>query len=137
MTESKKLEIFNAILALGDIWGPMGKGSIHKSVAIVHTTKGKELLDVTTSLSKESIDWSFIRYNYRCVIGKSINRFRMRRKLLAWNFKYLPYPVLCGLYGCNVKNPIWIAYKAYGFIVNKIERLYISNQLSKILNKIL
>ena len=26
----------------------------------------------------------------------------------------------CGLYGCNVKHPIWIAYKAYCFIVRKI-----------------
>lgn len=123
-------------ITIGDLWGPMGKGSVHKSVAIVHTEKGKCLLDNSNGLYSESIDWAFIKYNYRCVIGKSVNRFRLRRRLLAWNFKHLPYPVLCGLYGCNVKIPIWIAYKAYGFIVSKIERLYISKQLTKILNKI-
>ena len=123
-------------ITIGDLWGPKSTGGKHLSVAIVHNPRGKNLLDAACNLSKESIDWSFIKYNYRCVIGKSINRFRMNRKLLAWNFEHLPYNILCGLYGCNVKNPIWIAYKAYCFIVRKIERFYISKQLSKILNKI-
>lgn len=123
-------------ITIGDLWGPNDSGGKHLSVAIVHNSKGKNLLDAACNLSKESIDWSFIRYNYRCVIGKSINRFRMTRKLLAWNFKHLPYQILCGLYGCNVKNPIWVAYKTYCFIVRKLERFYISKQLSKILNEI-
>ncbi len=123
-------------ITIGDLWGPYGTGGKHLSVAIVHNSKGKNLLDTACHLSKESIDWSFIRYNYRCVIGKSINRFRMNRKLLAWNFEHLPYHILCGLYGCNVKNPIWIVYKTYCFIVRKLERFYISKQLFTILNKI-
>lgn len=123
-------------ITIGDLWGPMGKGSIHKSVAIVHTDKGKTLLRQSEKLSLISIDWSFIKYNYRCVIGHSVSRFRLRRRLLAWNFRHLPYNIICGLYGCNVKNPIWIAYKAYNFVVCKIERVYIMSKLNKIFNSL-
>lgn len=123
-------------ITIGDLWGPMGNGHVHKSVAIVHTEKGKHLLKQTKSLDSKSIDWTFIKYNYRCVIGKNTNRFRLRRRLLAWNFSHLSYHVICGLYGCNVKNPIWIVYKAYNFVVGKLERLYISYKLNKILKLI-
>lgn len=119
-------------VTIGDLWGPMGKGNVHKSVAILHTEKGRDILNQSNSLCSESIDWTFIKYNYRCVIGKNINRFRLRRRLLAWNFSHLPYNILCGLYGCNVKNPVWIAYKAYSFIVGKFEHLYISHKLNEI-----
>lgn len=123
-------------ITIGDLWGPMGEGDMHKSVSIVHTEKGYNLMKYSKNLYAEPIDWTFIKYNYRCVLGKSINRFRLRRRLLAWNFSHLPYKINCGLYGCNVKNPIWVAYKAYSFIVGKVESFYISRKLDKIYNLI-
>lgn len=123
-------------ITIGDHWIPQKRNNIHKSIAIVHTSKGYDLLQKTATLSKRITDWSFIKYNYRCVIGKTINRYSLRRKLLAWNFKHLSYKTLCGLYGCNLKNPIWLFLKIYSVIIKTLDRLVIKIQLNFILKKI-
>ena len=123
-------------ITIGDLWGPLSKGCIHKSVAIVHSVKGEDLLNSTRLLSVSQIDWSFVLYNYRCVIGKTYKRFCLQRKLLAWNFKHLSYNQLCGLYGCSSNNPLWLFVKVYNKLLSICDKYIIRKQLNKIIKSL-
>lgn len=120
-------------ITIGDLWGSKYNDGFQRSVAIVHTDKGKLLLKSASNLDVDKTDWAFILHNYRCVIGRSINKFRLRRKLLAWNFKHLSYRQLCGLYGCKINNPIWLTLKIYNKLIKIVESFYIKYQLKLIL----
>lgn len=123
-------------MTIGDFWGPKSDDGLQKSVAIIHTDKGKMLLESSSQLDIAKTDWTFVLHNYRCVIGKSSNRFRLRRKLLAWNFKHLSYNQLCGIYGCKFNQPIWLALKVYNKLVKIIEHFYIKHQLKVIVRNL-
>ena len=120
-------------ITIGDLWEAAKTEKKQKSVAIVHTPKGDELLQNTQDITKRTTDWNFIRYNYRCVVGKTMNNYRLQRILLAWNFKHLSYKTLCGMYGCSSKNPIFILLKAYNCIYRKIVNVYIKIRLNNII----
>ena len=47
-------------LTIGDYWGDKQQSSIHKSVTIVHTPKGLNMLNAS-NIDKQQIDWSFLR----------------------------------------------------------------------------
>lgn len=102
-------------MTIGDYWGD--KSEIHKSIAIVHSSKGMKLLNESKSLHIDKTNWDFLKYNYRIVIGKTYNNNRWQRNLLPWIFKHLSYQSICQFYGCYFKNPLWLLL----YIITKIE----------------
>ncbi len=118
-------------ITIGDYWG--AGGDKQKSVAVAHTDKGLDLLSELDNVVIEKISWSFIKDNFRYVIGKNYNNYRLQRKMLPWLFENLSYNSLCGIYGCNLKNPFWIIIVAYNHLVGKIQKLYINLALRKIM----
>lgn len=123
-------------ITIGDYWGDKENDGIHKSVAIAHSDKGGKLLLYLNHVVIKSIDWSFIRHNFRYVIGKNYNNNRLQRKMLAWLFEHLSYHSLCGIYGCNLKNPFWLAITTYNHIIAKLQKIYINHALKGIISKI-
>lgn len=126
-------------ITIGDYWESKNQTSIHKSVAIIHSQKGIELINHTTNINKVSVDWSFLKYNYRCIIGKSNNNNRLQRILLPYFFNHLSYQSLCGLYGCNHQNIFWIILKLYNSFINIILKVPIkikAYRIIKYLNKV-
>ena len=120
-------------ITIGDFWEAAKTAKKQKSVAIVHTSKGDELLHNTQDIIIKTTDWNFIRNNYRCVVGKTMNNYRLQRRLLAWNFKHLSYKTLCGIYGCSTKNPIFIMLKAYNYFYRNMVKVYIKIRLNNIM----
>jgi len=121
-------------LTIGDYWGENSK--IHKSVVLVHTLKGRKLLEISNDLNLKQIDWSFVKHNHRCVIGYSGSNCRLQRRLLSWNFKYLPYSVLKGIYGCKPKSLLWLPLNIYNIIYRKILSIKKERLLKKALKEI-
>lgn len=123
-------------LTIGDLWGNSNKDNIHKSVVITHSKKGENLLVSTSLLEVKPISWEFIAYNYRCVIGKTIKGHLLQRKMLAWNFKHLPYKSLCGVYGCNLSNPFWFIFKIFNIAITRIDHFFIKKKLKTIIHSL-
>ena len=121
-------------LTIGDYWGD--NNGLHKSVAVAHTEKGIEILNCLNDVVINHIDWSFIKCNPRFVIGKSYNNHKIQRLLLPWLFHNLSYKSLCGFYGCNLQNPLWLLLHIYNHSMVKIQELYIKHQTKSILNNI-
>lgn len=122
-------------LTIGDYWGDKDTEK-HKSVVIIHSDRGKNLIEKTSNTEVHKIDWSFVRQNYRYVIGKNYNNSRLQRRMLPWIFNHLSYKCLCGLYGCNLKNPFWFTIAIYNHFVTKLHKFYINYKMNKIMNKI-
>ena len=123
-------------ITIGDYWGENNLDGKHKSVVVVHTERGMDLLNGLRNVNVKRIDWSFIKYNHRFVIGKNYNNRRLQRILLPWLFKELSYKSLCGLYGCDLRNPLWLLLNIYNHVVAKIQGFYIQACSKKILSDI-
>lgn len=123
-------------ITIGDYWGGRGKDGIHKSVAVAHSEKGKEMLTNLEDVVINRIDWTFLRKNFRYAIGKNYNNSRIQRKMLPWLFNHLSYRALCGIYGCNLNNPFYLAVTAYNHFIAQMQRLYINHILNKIMKGI-
>ncbi len=121
-------------LTIGDYWGD--NNGLHKSVAVAHTEKGIKILKCLNDVEINYIDWSFIKCNPRFVVGKSYNNHKIQRLLLPWLFHNLSYKSLCGFYGCNLQNPLWLLLHIYNHSMVKIQELYIKHQTKSILNSI-
>lgn len=123
-------------ITIGDYWGNNDHNSPHQSIAIIHTEKGAELINRTHNISKTAISWSFLKFNYRCIIGESYNNYRLQRILLPYFFTHLSYKSLCGLYGCNHKNIFWFLLKLYNMLVRNILKIPIKIKLYRIIQRI-
>jgi coenzyme F420-reducing hydrogenase beta subunit len=123
-------------ITIGDYWGNNSQKSPHQSIVIIHSKKGEDLINHTDKISKLPVNWSFLKSNYRCVIGKSYNNYRIQRILLPFFFTQLSYKSLCGLYGCNHENIFWLFLKVYNSFIKKIFKLIIDIKLYKIIKKI-
>lgn len=106
-------------ITIGDYWGD--NSSIHKSVAIVHSQKGNELLMNCNNLDVFKTDWNFLKFNYRTIVGKTYNNNRWQRRLLPWIFKHLSYKNICGFYGCHFRNPLLF----FVYAITKLESMLI------------
>ena len=123
-------------ITIGDYWGENNLDGKHKSVVVVHTDRGMELLNGLRNVNVKRIDWLFIKYNHRFVIGKNYNNRRLQRILLPWLFKHLSYKSLCGLYGCDLRNPLWLLLNVYNHVIARIQGFYIQVCSKKILSDI-
>lgn len=121
-------------MTIGDYWG--SASDKHQSVTIVHTDKGARLLKELDNAKSYPIDWNFLNFNYRCIVGKSYNNKRLQRIFLPWIFSHLSYSSLCGLYGCTFKNPFWTMIFVYNRVVNKVQRIFINREKKQIINKL-
>lgn len=122
-------------ITIGDYWGD--NSSIHKSVAIVHSQKGKELLMNCNNLDVFKTDWNFLKFNYRTIVGKTYNNYRWQRRLLPWIFKHLSYKNICGFYGCHFRNPLLFFVYAITKLESMLIRRIIRMEQHKIIRSIM
>lgn len=122
-------------LTIGDYWGDRDTEK-HKSVVISHSKQGKNLLERISDTELHKIDWSFLYFNYRYIIGENYNNGRLQRRMLPWLFNHLSYKCLCGLYGCNLKNPFWLIITIYNHFIAKMHKFYIKYKTNRIINQI-
>lgn len=123
-------------LTIGDYWGEDGNSGLHKSVVIAHTLKGVNVLKCLDNVKMNPVNWSFVKDNPRFVVGKSFNNHRIQRRLLTWLFHNLSYKSLCGFYGCNLQNPLWLLLRVYNYVVANLQRAYIKRLVENILGNI-
>lgn len=123
-------------ITIGDLWEKNKSSNIHKSVIVTHTEKGEELLQTTNDITYKSINWDFAKINFRFIFGKTYNNYRLQRIFLPSIFKYLSYRNICGFYGCEFNNPLWILLKIFNKLFGSIQSVIIKHNVRKILNKI-
>lgn len=123
-------------ITIGDLWEKNKNSNIHKSIIVTHTEKGKQLLQSANDVIYHPINWDFAKINFRLIFGKTYNNYRLQRIFLPNIFKNLSYKNICGFYGCELNNLIWIFLKIFNKLFGCIQSVIIKHNVRKILNKI-
>lgn len=128
---------------IGDYWGVPErlKAQWHDgvSVLIVHSEKGKELLE-KCKIATHPTSWQeCVRCNPRILLGyRPLHKVHLERRLLAWNFQHLPYAALKKIYAGYIerKEILWLPYKVIKFIRWKMTQNIINRRVKNILKKL-
>ena len=112
-------------ITIGDYWGDTEFPDEHKnglSVAVVHSSIGRTLLESADIFSKQ-IKWdTFLLNNHRMVYGCNEKASSKRRKQLADSIKNDSYSEFVIKYanGATIKTPYWLIIKIFRYLYGRI-----------------
>lgn len=113
-------------ITVGDLWGnsaPSGERDKGVSLAVVHTSKGRHLLE-SLDVTKDSVKWDcFLPSNPRLVFGKS--PVTVLRRRLEYNHKHLDPASFSRVYSLSssVKQPLEFFVRLLVYIRRRYYRL--------------
>lgn len=128
-------------LTIGDLWKDDMFTNEHfngVSSLIVHSPKGKKILDQSPVMINKIAARQVLIPNSRIFNGKSIKKIFPERKLIGLLFKYLSYKSLLRIYGSDLKtsNIVWWPFAVYRVMSFRIAQAFRERSNKRILAKL-
>lgn len=129
-----------ADLTIGDDWGDTHFDEEHYcglSFIVIHSQKGADLVKLS-NMETHSIDWREpLLHNPRLVNGYVIGgKCRPERKMIAFNFKHLPYSILKAIYCGEMNGMLSLPYKAIRYMLWRTNIAYQKRMVNKALKSL-
>lgn len=128
-------------ITIGDLWKDKQFPLEHHngvSALIVHSGKGKELIDSSSINHTEIEPLNILTPNHRIFNGKSIKSYFPERRLMGFFFKYLSYKSLMRIYASDLrtKNILWWPIACYRVMSFKLATAVQKKYSHKIIRKL-
>jgi len=126
-----------ADITIGDFWG-IREFKEHRtagiSVAITHSQRGESLLR-KADIELHATDWTkVLSHNPRLAVGKvRLHRYRMGRIFIRPLFDHLSMKHLDILYAGGKGSVMWLPYRAFRYVLWRLQMRYSRRQIEKIL----
>lgn len=129
-------------ITLADYWGVKEFLQEHfkgVSLLVCHSATGKDLLDKSEIVINKTTWVKSITYNPRMVFGRRIlSKYRIERRFLSLIFKKCSYKTLNKIYAGRItkRDFLWLPYKAYKYVIWKLNAVVTKKNVADIINRI-